>query len=253
MQQRDANILKKYDGLLQEYANRVMPHFPAYLEKQRQPFNPFFKKLFDFYLFTSYLIDSKLFPDDDKLVGLRVLFAKGCLSFFGIYSCLQNGLSSEGAVLLRSLFETLLNEKLILAENTEERAKLFYEFHFVEKWNNLEANRRLLREGKTTQATFDKTYDGIKLNQVTQDYDRVKSNYHPTRPYHWAWTIFKSETKGNNPSISFIADKLGFAEDYVKVYQALSLSVHGSPNILNLVRNEKGISMAPNFTRTVYT
>ena len=89
-----------------------MTNFPAFMDKQRQPFSCFFKKLFDFYLLTSFFVDSKLFPDDEKIIGLRILYAKASLAIFGILSCLQNGLSTEGAILLRSLFRDFFEREV---------------------------------------------------------------------------------------------------------------------------------------------
>jgi hypothetical protein len=252
MSPSDSEILKKYTQQLQHYANKVMPHFPKYLENQRKPFNPFFKKVFDLYLFSSFLVDSHLFPDDEEITGLRILYAKASLSLFGILTCLENGLVSEGAVLLRSLFEALLNVNLILEKDTDERLKLFYDYRYVDRWNNIRANKRLLSEGKTTQETFDKTFTSAQLKETEENYSRVRSNYHPSRPYHWAWRIYSNETKGENPSINFIADKLNLAEDYVKVYSSLSISVHNSPNLVNIMQTRKGISLAPNFQKTIY-
>jgi len=230
-----------------------MPHFPIYLEQQRQPYNPFLKKIFDFYLFASYLMDSNLFPEDEKYRVLGILYAKGSLSIFAIQSCLQNGLVSEAAILLRSLFETLLNVKLILVSDTDNRLRLFEEFSIVEQWNNLQANQRLLNEGKTTKETFERTFKDIRIQEIQQKYDRVKSNYHPKKPYHWAWKVFAKSVNDKNPSIALIADKLGMNEDYVKVYSSLSLSVHNSPNLSHLIINENVISSTPNFTNMIYT
>lgn len=249
----DEEILEKYDKALQDYANEVIPGLLHLLENRRRPFQTFFTKLFDFYIFCSYLADSNLFPDDERYVPLSVLYAKASLALFGIYSCLQNGLVTEGAILLRSLFETYLNVKLILKDDTEERLKLFNEFHYVEQWKNLQANKKLLKEDKLSKDSFDKTFTPTMLKQIEEKYFLVKSNYHPKVPHHWAWRIFKDEIKGQgNPSIAFIADKLDLHIDYVKVYGALSISVHSSPNLLNIVSAGNVISSAPNFSQSIY-
>lgn len=246
-------VLDKYNKILQDYANKVMPHFEPSMDRQRQPYQPFYKKLFDFYLLTSYLTESKLFPDDGSLQGLRILYAKSCHSFFGVYSCLKNGLASEGAVILRSLFETKLNVKLTLKNDTQQRDRLFFEFHVVEKWNNLQAKRLLLRNAVISQEDFDSGYVHDEITQIEAEYARIKENYHLKQPYQWAWKIFQPELKGKNPTIKIIADELGLSDDYVRVYSALSLSSHGSPNLKNILTSSGYISTAPIFNDLIFT
>lgn len=249
----DKEILEKYDKALQEYADKLLPAFSKHLQSQSAPFDPLFKKLFYFYIFCSYLADSNLFPGYGKYTCLQTLYAKASLSLFGIYSCSKDGLVTEVAVLLRSLFETYLNVKLLLKEDSEKRLNLFEEFSFVEKWNSLQANKKLLKDGKITKDSFDKTFTPALVKEIEEKYSIVKSNYHPTQPYHWAWKIFKDETKDQrNPTIRFIANKLDLSYDYVKVYASLSISVHNSPNLLNLLSSENVISLAPYFSRLIY-
>jgi hypothetical protein len=223
------------------------------MEDQRRPFQPFFKMLFDFYLFCSYLVDSGLFPDDQKYQPLKILYAKCSLSLLGIHGCLSNGLLSESSVLLRSLFETFLNVRLILESDTDLRLQLYAEFQYVEQWNNLCANRRLLSAGGMTPEQFSRTFSETSVTAIEKNFDRVKHNYHPKQPYHWAWLVFKHTIKdARNPSISYIADHLDLAFDYVKVYSALSISVHNSPSLVHQVSTGKGVSLAPLFTKTMY-
>ncbi len=251
MNNKTQEILDKYNNILEEYTNKVMPKLGPVMDRQRQPYKTFFKKLFDFYLLTSYLADSKVFPDDGKFPGLRILYAKSCHSILGIHSCLKNGLASEAAVILRSLFETKLHVKLILENNTTERDNLYNEFHFVEKWNNLQAKRLLVSNSIISQEDFNSGYGDI--DQIEKDYQRIKQNYHPSHPYHWAWKLFNQDLKGKNPNIKIIADYLGLSDDYVRVYGALSLSSHGSPNLINSLTSSGSISTAPIFNDQIFT
>jgi len=250
---REKEIVEKYDRILKEYANKVLPGFWHTLQNQRRPFQPFLDKLFNFYLFCSYLADSNFFLNDERYPSLNILYVKACLALFGIHNCLQYGLVTESAVLLRSLFESFLNVKLILQKDTEERMRLFDDFRYVEQWNSLQANKNLLKEGKISKEIFDRTFTPDLINKIEKNYLSVKSNYHPTNPYHWAWKIFKNETKNQrNPTIYFIANKLGLSTDYVKVYGSLSASVHNSPSLLNLVSTGNVITLAPNFSESIH-
>lgn len=246
-------IVEKWDLKLHEYDKHVVSQLPSYMATQRQPFEPFFQKLFGLYTFASFLVDSKPTPDDDKFIGLRILFAKASLSLFGILSCLKNGLSSEGGILLRSLFETFVAVKLILEKDTDLRLKLYYEYRFVEQWNGFQSNKHLLASGKTTEETFDKTFTLAKVTEIENNYNSVKANYHPTHPFHWAWSIYHSTKNTKNPSIKLICDQLGLADDYVKVYGVLSSSVHNSANVLNIMQTQHGISLAPKYSKSILT
>ena len=248
----DKKILEKYDSALEQYTNEVLPGFWHTLQNRRRPFQPFLEKLFKFYLFCSYLADCKLFANkEEKYPSLQILYVKASLALFGIRNCLQYGLVTEGAILLRSLFEAYLNVKLILQKDTEERLKLFYDFRHVEQWNNLLANKKLLKNGKLTQDAFDKKFTSAHTKDIEENYLLVKSNYNQKQPYHWAWKIFNDEIKGN-PSVRFIASKLDLSLDYVQVYTSLSIAVHNSPNLLNLVSTGNIITLNPNFSDSIY-
>lgn len=247
------HIFDKYNKILQEHANKVMPSFESSMNQKREPYLTFYKKLFDFYLLTSYLTEAKLFPDDGSFQGLRIMYAKSCHSFFGIYSCLKNGLASEGGVILRSLFETKLNVQLVAKKNPLNNDKLFFEFHFAEKWNNLQAKRLLLKEAVISQEDFNSGYGHGEIERIESDYEKIKENYHPKNPHHWAWKLFTTKAQGKNPSIRMIAEDLGLSDDYVRVYGALSLASHGSPNLKNILTSSGRISTAPIFNELIFT
>lgn len=249
----DSDILKKYNAELQSYANVVVQPLENYLEKERQPYQPFLKRLFDFYLFSSYLLGVGLIPKEDKNKPLGILFVKASLTFYGVYTSLQNGLVTEASTSLRSLFEAYLNIKLILQEDTETRLRLYDNFAKVERWNNFQANLRLVEEGKLTKEDFAKTFNPELIEKTKAEYEEVKTDYHPTRPYHWAWKVYSATPKDRNPSISFIAKHLKLDLDYVKVYSSLSISVHNSPSVINLVSNGHSISLAPKFSEMIST
>jgi hypothetical protein len=247
------DIVAKYSSELRKYKNIVSRGLSQYLTENRRPFESTLNSLFDFYLFTSYLSDLKLFPDDQSLNPIKVLYSKAALSLLAIAHCLRNGIDSEASTLLRSIFETLLNVELILQNDTKERLKLFSDFQYIVEWNQLQSNRELLNKGIIDKDHFEQTFTEELIQQVGLNYDKVKSNYNPQYPYHWAWKIFKDELKRKNPSISFICEKLGkeYQWAYVKIYSTLSITVHSSPHIINAVSIGNSITMTPRFSQNI--
>ena len=131
-------ILKKIETPVQEYCNTIFPEYWNYIEKEKKKYNKFLNRLFDFYLFSSYLVDSGLFKDrPDYDYPLTVIYSNAAINYFGSYKCLESGCISESAILSRSLFETTVNLKLILEKDTEMRLQLYQDYKYVSKWLNL--------------------------------------------------------------------------------------------------------------------
>jgi hypothetical protein len=247
-------ILQFYDTELQQYANRVVAPFGQYIEKNLAPYRPFLKYLFDYYLFLSYCSDKGMIPAEAKYSPIRVIFAKCCLSYYGVFISLQNGLPTEAVISLRSLLEAFINIKVILEKDTDERLKLFRNFQFVEKWFNIQANLKLVSNNVISQVDFDKAFDPKFVSEMDIEYHKIKADYHPVRPHHWAWKIFSDgNPNANNPSIRILAKHVGLELDFVKVYSSTSLSVHGSHNLINTLAEGGSISIAPKFTNMIYT
>ena len=174
-------------------------------------------------------------------------------TYYGIVTNLRQGLSSEAIILLRTLFENLLTIELLLQKDSSERLKLYSDYKYVERWNNLQANKKLLAKGLIAEERLQKTLDEKYIKEVETKYNEVKENYHPKIPYHWAWKVFKDKLKNRNPSIYFISKELGYETDYVKLYSTFSIAAHGSPLIENLVTESKSntITLSPIFTKQI--
>jgi len=147
-------ILEKYNRALSMYLNEVNPQFQKYLDDNGAVYMSTLNRLYEFYVFTSYLVEEDIILQDNKENPIMVLYSKAALSLFGIYNCLKKGLATESAILLRSLFETLINVELLLQKDTEERLKLFTNFKYITQWNQLQVNRELLNEGLIDEARF---------------------------------------------------------------------------------------------------
>lgn len=246
-------ILEKYDKEIANYASETLPGYNNYLKIKSQPYKKFYDQLLQFYLFSSYLVDSKMFPDDNETESLRVLYARAAVTFNGIIICLSNGLLAESSVLLRSLFENKITVELILQKDSLNRIKLFNDFRYVERYNNLKLNRELLARGVIDEDTLYKTHDKDRIKYIEQKYNDVKNNYHPKIPYQWAWKLFQFKNK-RNPSMKDICKELGYEFDYVKIYSPLSISVHSSPlGEYSVTDPEKNaITLVPLFTDLIF-
>ena len=155
-------------------------------------------------------------------------------------------------MLLRSIFENLLNLEIILKEETQERLNLYYEYRPVERWINLEENKKLAKKSEDYKNKFHLQFPEKRIEEIIHDFNKVKDNYNPKRPYHWAWKIYKNELGKKNPSIKFLCEKVGRLSDYTKIYSSLSISVHGSANIENLIKIGDSITITPRFSEQIY-
>ncbi|MCK4325393.1 hypothetical protein KAW55_01405 [bacterium] len=239
MNENAQSMIQRYDSKMQEYCDKVIPGFQKYIDRNKGNYSGFTKRLFDFYLFSSYLVDAGLFEDRPKNEDLlKVLYCKAAVSFFGIYKCFDSGCVSEAMVLTRALFETLVNLKLILESDTAERLRLFDNYGFVSRWLNSIANPEM--------------HDVAERTLIEKQYDNVRGDYHPKCPYHWAWKLYASELKRKNLSLKFICKKLGLMDDYNKVYSALSISVHVNPRVGILYKLKEKFTIAPIYSDGIY-
>jgi hypothetical protein len=245
-------MLDQYDEKLKNYSDECVPIYKNSLNKGRQPYELILKGLFDFYVFCSYLLDENIIPKDDESSTITKLFIKGSLNLHGIYTCLNSGLNSEAPTLVRSLLENYLTLKLLLEKDTDERIKLYENFKYVQQWGSIKKNLDLLEAGIITLPQFQATNPKHRIDRLEKKFDKIKSDYHPKRPYHWAWKIFKENHKTPNPSLRQIAYHLNEQFDYEKTYAVLSISVHSSPLIENMIKNGKSFTLVPSFsTRTI--
>ena len=244
-------IIEYYNEALSRYINEVNPQFQKYLDDSGARYMSTLNRLYEFYVFTSYLVEEDIILPDNKDNPIMVLYSKAALSLFGIYNCLKNGLATESATLLRSLFETLINVELLLQKDTEERLKLYTNFKYITQWNQLQENKDLLNEGLIDEARFRAKTASANIPEVEKKYLELKDDYHPTKPYHWAWLLFRKKKKDRNPSLRMICKELGYFNEYIGIYGPMSISVHSNPLIEHLVTNENSITMAPIFSNHI--
>jgi len=242
---------------LGNYIKKVEKDFPITMKEKRVPYHAFLDRILNFYFVTSFVSEKKIVSVDKRLRPLMFLYSKSSLSLFGIYSCLRNGLVSEAAPILRSLFESLINLEIILRVNPYQspfyRMKLYYDYGHVIRWRSLQANRNLVKEGKLTQDKFDSQFKPELISKTEEYFNRVRSNYldRKGKIKNWNWKIFESELGNKNPSIVFICSKLGRGVDYLTVYSTVSSLMHSSAIIEHMVSKGNVISLTPKFSRLI--
>lgn len=251
MSNDNIQIFNKIEKNISIYINRLGKSLKIKLDSERKRYSDALELLKKFYFINNYLFDNIFEPikgDNDLLLSLC---SKSSLNIFGIYNCLNNGLFIESTILIRSLFETFIIVELITREDSYNRLKLFSNFHFIEVYNHLLENEKLLKKGFIKKLPIDEDFK----NKIVSKYNEVKNDYNPERPYHWAWKIFRDELgEKRNPSLKFICSKLGkdFEFDYVKLYSTFSKPVHGSPTIQNVIKKGEIISNAPQFNDLLF-
>lgn len=244
-------IMEKYSKEMAEYTEEMEPAFKAYVEEKRKIHSNIVDRLIAFYMFASYLIDEGILKENKENKPIMFLYLRSSLSLLGIHSCLKNGLVTEGAILLRSIFEIYVNLKLILEEDTESRLKLYSEYRHIDKWLMLENKREQLQDDLINQERFNMAYTIEEAELIDANYQSIKVNYHPKIPHHWAWKIFKSGNNNRNPSIKSICDYLGIKKEYNDVYPTMSIVVHSSPLVDNLMKLNKRKTLAPIFNESI--
>jgi hypothetical protein len=232
----------------EKYYEEISLNISKYTTKKRSTYLDFLNSIYKYYVFMLFLADEKF----EKFDPMLLFFTKTSCSIFGIYHLLCNGLPSDAFVILRSIFENLINLEVILSDESEDRLKLYYDYRHVERWLSYENNKKFANISVYHKKRFEKYFPSDKIEEIELEYEKIKNKYHPSRPYHWAWKIYKSELNNNNPNLKFLCGKLNRKEEYVRVYSTLSLTVHGSPNVKNIMRIENVITNAPILDDKIY-
>lgn len=255
-------VIQFYNNELNKYKSIAIPGIHKLLEEERVPYLRQLNALNDIYIFQNYLLDSQqnIFTKPGNHT-LRLFFSKVAGNLFSIRQCLYFGQLISASSIERDIFETYIDTKLLLEKETEERSKLYEEYQHVLLWNRMNTNKKYLKEleansniseekKKSAIEFFERFYKEIDGKDICNNYEKVKHNYHPIYPYHWAWKIFKDETKDHkNPSLDFICKKLEKYEDYLQVYSTSSLAVHNQPFMANFMTREGAITSVPIFSK----
>jgi hypothetical protein len=250
----NASFKEEYEKI-ETFVSSVHPGFKNFIGSERSKFGLALKNLYFYYFITNYISCRNYISSGDE-ISLLSIFSKSALDVLGIFNCLSNGLQIQSQILERSLFESYVTFEYILKDDTTEKLKLFRNFSNIEKWLKLELS---IRKDPTYPEKIGMTKDDIEAYR--NQYEKVRIDYHPTHPYHWAYKCFK-ESKGNrNPSLRNLCEDIGpdCVDDYDSFYAIGSLAAHPSFSLTsqfadtNSSDNNAVIVNSPRFNDTIYS
>jgi len=257
-------VIQYWDNELEKYKLLVGPGMRQLIDEERAPYKKQLDFLYDAYMFQNYLLDHQ-----DDLLGkyvnktVSLFFIRAASDLFALRQCLMVGQLVTAATIERNIFQTYVDNKLVLDDDTEERSKLYEEYQYVLLWNRIKMHKKYLAElesdpnvlvekRNSERSYFNNLYKNFEIEQIEDNYEKVKHNYHPKYPYNWAWKIFKDELKDKKKlTLEFICRKLGIYDDYLHVYATSSLAVHNQPFVANFMTRKDGITSVPIFNNTV--
>ncbi len=238
-------VISRYNHTLSDYVGDVNQTAPAYIARGRTTYGAVLGGAWSYYVFMNFALDQM-----DQSAGPiepMSLFIKVAAGLLGLHACLSGGAIESAFTLVRSVFESEITIALLTERDVEDRSKLYREYEHVGRWLNMESIRELVSEHILSQSEFDSRFPTNTVRDNNDAYIRVKTNYHPTRPYHWAWSLM-SGTTPNNPSLKQICKHLKRLEDYNRLYGLTSVSAHSSPRSHRMTSSENGvITAAPLF------
>lgn len=171
-------------------------------------------------------------PNTDISELTMFLLAKYYKTALALKTLVVSGFEEDARILLRTLFEILINLSYLSKDSTT-RSKQFIEFFFIERKHLLDSIRKHYR------TTYDNIDPNIK-NKIVTDYNRVKNNY-------------SNETQWSGKSIHQMAIDLGYNAKYWYdiVYSPESTYVHSSVSssdkFLKKINNQKYVLVGPGY------
>lgn len=259
-------VIDRIEKELDEYFKAIYPGYSKLISSERDPYLKHIDSLSHFYFYLNYLLDKyKDFFNAKPADAFILFYSKIASDAISIRQCLLLGQLISAISIERNIFETYVDTRLIIEKDTKERLVLYSDYEFIQIWlkqleyqnyiDELEKKVDIDEEEKETLESLKRHLDGLISNEemprILENYNRVKDNYHPKYPFHWAWKIFKDDRNGRNPSISSICKSLGIYNDYLQVYVTNSFAVHNSPLMKNFLDRGKGISSIPNFSQSI--
>ena len=257
-------VIQYWGNELEKYKLLVGPGMRQLIDEERAPYKKQLDFLYDAYMFQNYLLDHQ-----DDLIGkyvnktISLFFIRAASDLFALRQCLMVGQLVTAATIERNIFQTYVDTRLVLNDETEERNKLYEEYQHVLLWSRVNTYKRYLEELESNTAIpnekknsereyFSNLYKDFNIKEIEENYEKVKENYHPKYPYNWAWKIFKNELNNKKKiTLEFICRRLGIYEDYLHVYATSSLAVHNQPFVANFMTRKGGITSVPIFNETI--
>lgn len=167
----------------------------------------------------------KIKDDSDYEYVMSLLFSKAFKTYKGINILCKEGYGQDAGILLRSLFEIYVNVAYILKDDSEKRAKRYYEYSYIARKRSVE----LFDEHRLGEKGFKGAEEAIQKNkeEIYESYNRVKNNYIDEERK-------KDEFRWSGKSIKKMARDCGLGTDYAVVYSIFSELVHSNPMVERL-------------------
>jgi len=252
-------IKKHYESELNSYKYTLLPKLNESIISERALYNTEIDGLLNFYLLSLYLLDnSKIYFTEPAKFSLNFIFTKTATDIISLHQCLSIGQKISSSYIIRSIFETYVDLKIISIQDSELRMKLYQEFQIITKWNHYcnyknyiaklvkSDNHELLEE---VQENFDRLFNKKEIAELKVNYKNISCNYHPKKPYHWAWSIFKGKLNGRKLTLKFICEEIGLYNDYLQIYSSTSIATHNDPLTINLLIKNGNATPSPNFSK----
>jgi hypothetical protein len=258
-----SEVVKEIDAEMDSYIAHIYEPYKKVLNSKRAPYQKQLDFLSNFYVLLHFISDKyRNFFNTLPVNALGLFYSKIGSDIISIRQCLFMGQLLSASSIERNIFETYVDTLLILENDTEERIRLYMDYEHVELWLKYEEYKRDLTDlesnpdiaGDQIESAryhFNQLFKKEEIPLLVEAYEKIKDNYHPKTPYHWAWKIFKDKIKGQNPKLNFICKYLGIYDDYQQVYSTASLAVHNSPLMRNFLSDGEGMSSIPIFNETL--
>lgn len=165
---------------------------------------------------TADLFEKDIKEFDDHRILTQFFLSKTVTSYFAVWILCKNGYGQDALVILRTIFENLVNLSYV-NKYPDTRVPLFIEYDHIRA-------RQKLQDYEKCYSEF---HDEESRKYIMEQYDRVKNHY----PKKFSWS---------RVSLFDMAKSCGLEKDYYRVYTVGSEFIHGGSDTVSdyIKRNE---------------
>jgi hypothetical protein len=225
------------------YREKNAEKFFQVIKNNQEKNRVFFNEILDFYLFTSFLLDTKKINFTENENALVFIYLRSMITFYGIEKLIENGTASEAFPLIRVLFELYVTLKILLEvkDNVSLRSELFLDFDWIIK-------KRKKEESPEIFNSRDSENIDTKFESIKNRYD-IKKRYYSN--FDWTWYLYK-DSNYKKTNLFSICRRFGLVDDYNKIYALLSQFVHPSSIFTKVFLNNGKAIAGPNFNEYIF-
>jgi hypothetical protein len=226
------------DEDFRQYLDLIQPALSNFIGDEQKKIEHLIALIESYYLFTTYLGDTKAIKNTHRIVGS--LLVKAVTDFAAIGRCIEFGFPLQSRTLLRSLLETAITTSFIFMDFSV-RANLYAAYEYVAKYYAMKRDPDLIRTP-------------VERKYIKEKYNEIKDKYEPYKDWYYRLlqTLIDERYSGKQnkpkPSLRTLADSCGMKKDYDHLYSTLSLASHPSVVPDHLFRQVSGgFNPAPQF------